>query len=96
MRHTAIRNLYPQVTVIDDSAGCFDDSGNSIVIDEQAVQVEVDRLNTEYEALDYQRKRAAEYPDFKIYLDGVVKGDQSQIQAYIDTCLAVKRRHPKP
>lgn len=40
--------------------------------------------------------RAAEYPPMTDYLDGVVKGDQAQIQAYIDACLAVKAKYPKP
>jgi hypothetical protein len=45
---------------------------------------------------DYILKRMTEYPDFKEYLDGVVKGDQTQIQKYIDDCLAVKAKYPKP
>lgn len=44
----------------------------------------------------HKEKRALEYPDFKDYLDGIVKGDQAQIQAYIDACLAVKAKYPKP
>lgn len=44
----------------------------------------------------YRAQRAAEYPDFKDYLDGIVKGDQAQIQTYIDACLAVKAKYPKP
>jgi hypothetical protein len=44
----------------------------------------------------YQAKRYKEYPPFWDYLDGVVKGDQEQIQAYIDACLAVKAKYPKP
>jgi len=43
-----------------------------------------------------KRKRAMDYPDFRDYLDGIVKGDQAQIQAYIDACLAVKAKYPKP
>ena len=43
----------------------------------------------------YSELRAAEYPDFKLYLDGVVKDDQAQIQSYIDACLAVKAKYPK-
>jgi len=43
----------------------------------------------------YADKRAAEYPPYADYLDGVVKGDQEQIQTYIDTCLAVKAKYPK-
>ena len=44
----------------------------------------------------YQRDRAAEYPPITDYLDGIVKGDQAQVQAYIDACLAVKAKYPKP
>jgi hypothetical protein len=43
----------------------------------------------------YQRDRAAEYPPMADYLDGIVKGDQAQVQAYIDACLAVKAKYPK-
>jgi len=44
----------------------------------------------------YQRDRAAEYPSINDYVDGIVKGDQAQVQAYIDACLAVKAKYPKP
>jgi hypothetical protein len=40
--------------------------------------------------------RAAEYPPITDYLDGVVKGDQEQIAQYIEACLAVKTKYPKP
>ncbi len=43
----------------------------------------------------YAQLRAAEYPDYRDYLDGVVKGDQAQIDAYITACLAVKAKYPK-
>ena len=43
----------------------------------------------------YQRDRAAEYPPMADYLDGIVKGDQAQIQAYVSACLAVKAKYPK-
>lgn len=46
--------------------------------------------------LDYQRQRAAEYPPMSDYLDGIVKGDTAQVQTYIDACLAVKAKYPKP
>lgn len=47
-------------------------------------------------SIPYTQKRLAEYPSFMDYIDGVVKGDQAQIQAYIDQCLAVKAKYPKP
>ena len=79
--------LYPQIaTVVGDTA--YDADGNEVAYDKDAVQAYVD-------AHAYIAKRAAEYPSITDYIDGVVKGDQAQIQAYIDACLAVKARHPK-
>lgn len=43
----------------------------------------------------YQCQRAAEYPPMADYLDAIVKGDQAQVQAYVDACLAVKAKYPK-
>jgi hypothetical protein len=40
--------------------------------------------------------RANEYPPMSEYLDGIVKGDQAQIDKYIADCLAVKAKYPKP
>lgn len=57
---------------------------------------EVARLQAEYDAIEYQRQRAAEYPPITDYLDGVVKGDQAQIDKYIADCQAVKVKYPKP
>jgi hypothetical protein len=50
---------------------------------------EVERLNL------VKLNRANEYPDFKEYLDGIVKGDQVQIDKYIADCLAIKTKYPK-
>lgn len=44
----------------------------------------------------YADYRAAEYPPIADYLDGIVKNDQAQIQKYINDCLAVKAKYPKP
>jgi hypothetical protein len=60
------------------------------------INLKIKSLQEEYDSLEYQRLRAAEYPDFKEYLDGVVKGDQSQINAYIAKCIEVKEKYPKP
>ena len=50
---------------------------------------EVERLNL------VKANRSKEYPDFKEYLDGIVKGDNVQVQKYINDCLAVKAKYPK-
>ena len=44
----------------------------------------------------YKGKRQQEYPPITDYIDGVVKGDQTQIDAYIAACQAVKNKYPKP
>ena len=72
---------------------------NGVVRDatpEEIAQREVDELaHLEEAKTQYQRDRAAEYPPITDYIDGVVKGDQAQVQAYIDACLAVKAKYPK-
>jgi len=60
------------------------------------IQDEITRLQNEYQAKQYARDRASEYPDFTEYLDGIVKGDQAQIDKYIADCQAVKAKYPKP
>lgn len=88
MNHLAIYALYPQVVTVDDSRGAFDAQGNQVTIDMDAVNAWVDP-----EA--YKAQRAAEYPPIADYIDGVVKGDQAQIDAYIAACQAVKAKYPK-
>lgn len=39
-------------------------------------------------------QRSKEYPPMQDYLDGVAKGDDVQVQAYKDACLAVKAKYP--
>ena len=56
---------------------------------------EADALRPKPPEPTYAQKRAAEYPPITDYLDGVVKGDQAQIDAYIAACLAVKAKYPK-
>lgn len=56
----------------------------------------IDDISTEYDNLSYMEKRANEYPPITEYLDGIVKNDQSQIDAYISACQAVKLKYPKP
>lgn len=43
----------------------------------------------------YQFLRMSEYPPIEEYIDGVVKGDQAQIDAYIAKCLEIKAKYPK-
>jgi hypothetical protein len=59
------------------------------------IDAEVVRLQAEYDAQDYARKRKAEYPDIYDYMDGIVKNDQAQIDKYIADAQAVKSKYPK-
>ena len=56
---------------------------------------EIARLEAIQQSTKYQRSRSAEYPPITDYLDGVVKGDQAQIDKYIADCQAVKAKYPK-
>ena len=81
--HKAILALYPNVVSVDDT-----EDNNKVEIDQALVNAWVDP-----EAYKYQR--VAEYPPHADYLDGIVKGDNVQVQKYIDDCLAVKAKYPK-
>ena len=64
-------------------------------ISDAKINAEMARLQTEYDSKQYARTRAKVYPPITDYLDGVVKGDQVQIDKYIADCLAVKAKYPK-
>ena len=82
-----LKILYPSIVLtIGDEA--FDVDGNPVAYDVTAVEAEMAKTA-------YVAQRAAEYPPITDYLDGVVKGDQTQIQTYIDACQAVKAKYPK-
>lgn len=85
--HDAILTLNSSIVTIRGDVA-YDAEGNEVAYDLAAVQAYVD-------AHAYIAKRAAEYPPITDYLDGVVKGDQAQIDAYITTCQAVKAKYPK-
>ena len=64
-------------------------------VTDQQIDDEMARLQREYDAKEYQRKRSAEYPPMTDYLDGIAKNDQAQIDKYIADCQAVKTKYPK-
>ena len=86
-KHSAIYKLYPSVTVIRGDVA-YDKDEQEVTYDNNAVEALV-------ASEAYKDLRAKEYPPFTDYLDGIVKGDNAQVQAYIDACLAVKNKYPK-
>jgi len=45
---------------------------------------------------DYAKQRKAAYPPVEDFLDAVVKGDETAMEAYRQTCLEIKAKYPKP
>jgi archaellin len=86
--HNAIIELYPQVVSIRGDIA-YDINNQEVKYDKKSAQDYVD-------SQAYKQKRQAEYPPMSDYLDAVVKDDKAQMQSYIDACLAVKLKYPKP
>ena len=93
----AIRKINPnaQFTINADDINQITWINGTAPIPANQILAKQQELITEYNSNQYQRDRSKEYPDFKDYLDGIVKGDQAQINKYIADCLAVKAKYPK-
>lgn len=97
------KSIVENVIVWDDS--CVVTDGLTPIVLDDAYQVSpgytyldgafVCPESTPIQQLTYVELRRVEYPPMSDYLDGIVKGDQAQVQAYIDACLAVKAKYPK-
>ena len=87
-KHQAIYKTHPNVVSIGGD-NAFDAQGNPVTYNESTVQAYID-------AHAYIEKRQKEYPPMTDYLDGIAKGDQTQIDKYIADCQAVKTKYPKP
>ena len=89
----AIQRAYPEAVVIDEIGGTVKADGTKITI----VQSEVDKaraeIDAEYAALDYARKRAAEYPSVVDQLDLIY---HSGIDAWKAKIKETKDKYPKP
>ena len=88
----------PHYKAPDNSLHFLDSTEFEYLLPAGSIQItddEAEALRPKPPAPTYQELRAAEYPDYRDYLDGVVKGDQAQIDAYIAACLAVKAKYPK-
>ena len=83
----AIQKLYPNIITIRGDVA-YDKDEQEVTYDNNAVE-------TLIASEAYKVKRVAEYPPFTDYLDGIVKGDNTQVQASIDACKAVKNKYPK-
>lgn len=92
----ALRSLVPSADWIIEDGVLTWLSAEVVQPTQQQVDAEVARIQAIFDAEAYKDKRVAEYPPITDYIDGVVKGDQAQIDAYIAACQAVKAKYPKP
>lgn len=90
--HEAIRKAYPNARMIDDGTGAFDDSGNKITLEQSKIDTARSELNTAYDAVKYQRDRAAEYPSVVDQLDDIY---HNGIDAWKATIKTTKDKYPK-
>ena len=93
MRHEAIYIVYPDCIGITDGVGAYDSNQKLIEIDESLVQAKIAELQAQYEANEYQRQRAAEYPSWQDQLDKIYHDGVDVWKAEIK---AIKDKYPKP
>ena len=86
----AIKKAYPNAVTIDDGAGAFDKDGNSITLDQSLI----DAARAELDKLNYQKQRAAEYPDWGTQLDYIYHNGIAKWKT--DIVDPVKTKYPKP
>jgi hypothetical protein len=89
MNHNAIYALYPQVVMVDDTAGAFDDEGNKVNIDVSLVNAWIDPNN-------YKYQRQAEYPSMQEQLDMQYWDSINGTTTWQDTINTIKVKYPKP
>ena len=92
--HEAIYKAYDGTVVsIDDSAGAFDVNGNSVSLDQSLVDAARTTLDAEYNAQEYARNRAKEYPTVVDQLDLIY---HSGVDAWKEKIKETKDKYPKP
>ena len=104
--HEAIRKAYPNAVTIDDGAGAFDASGNSISLDSSLVTAARTTLDAEAAAIKYQTDRTTDgsttYSSVGDQLDllwHAIDADadlKSKFSAFYNSIKAVKDANPKP
>ena len=106
--HEAIYKAYAgTVVTIDDSAGAFDASGNSVSLEQTKIDAARATLDAEAAATLYQRQRTGQagttdtiYPSIGDQLDNlykdIVAGTVTTSGAFATAIKATKDKYPKP
>jgi len=94
MRDQAIYSTHPNVVCIKSGIDAFDKSGTTVVLDESKIATEVNRLNAEFTANEYARKRQVEYPSIENQLDYIFHNGIEKWKT--DIVQPIKNKYPKP
>ena len=92
--HQAIRKAYPDASYINDKTGAFKEDGSQITLVQSDIDAARVTLDSEYVALEYSRKREAEYPDWGTQLDYIYHNGIEKWKT--DIVDPVKTKYPKP
>ncbi len=101
MRHEAIMNLYPTVTLIRDGdiggpKGVFDSQGNQVTVDEAAIAAEILRLQPIKAAEQASRNRQQAYIAEADPLFFKSQRDEATMEEWQAKVNEIKQRFPKP
>ena len=102
--HEAIYKAYAgTVVAIDDGAGAFDASGNSVTLDQSKIDTARATLDAEAAAILYRKQRTGEagttdtiYASIGDQLDMQYKDAVNGTTTWKDHVAAVKAKYPKP
>ena len=105
--HEAIREAYSNVVTIDDGAGAFDASGNSVSLDQSKIDAARATLDAQAAATLYQRQRTGVagttdtiYPSIGDQFDNlyndILAGTLTSSGSFAKAIEAVKAKYPKP
>ena len=98
--HEAIYKAYAETVVsIDDTAGAFDEDGNSVTLEQSKIDAARTTLDAEAALIAYQSIRQPLYPSLGDFADAMYwnsKGDSTKLEAYYAACEKVKTDNPKP
>ena len=91
--HDAVLKAYPDAVTISNDTGVFKGDGTKIEVEQSKIDEARTTIDAEYEALEYSRNRAAEYPSIEDQLDTIY---HNGVAGWKTTIKAIKDKYPKP
>ena len=94
----AVCSLKPNVTFRTDGDSITEwdiNNTNEIQPTDAEIDAEIIRLQAEYDAQAYARKRAEAYPSLSDQMDMIMKDNRDGTKTHQTACEAVKKKYPK-